>query len=249
VRWLLNSGVHINRKNLRGSTALDILQGQMQVDAAVRINRKNLRRFTDLDILQEQMQVDNNEMKYMLCRAAAVRASSLIPTVKSYEALLKSHCLIYSTYKKLLIWRLRQQKKITNDLRNILVVIVVLFITATYQTALSPPAGGVWQDNYNPPTDNQFNTTFPIIPNNVTSDLSPTPHRVGTVTMKNNDFTLLTSTNGACFVLSAFIILPFVIPIDAISVLCFSPMIFLFVSYVISNAIINPFGPIDWIHF
>ncbi|XP_062146014.1 ankyrin repeat-containing protein BDA1-like [Alnus glutinosa] len=221
VRQLLNAGVHINRKNLWGFTALDIC-----------------------------FQDGNNErsMKCMLCCAGALRASSLA-TVKSCEALLKSHCLIYSTYKKLLIWRLRQQKKITNDLRNMLLVIVVLFITATYQTALSPP-GGVWQDNYNPPTDDQFNSTiFPIIPNNVTSDLSPTPHRVGTVTMKNNYFTLLTGTNAACFVLSAFIILPLLLPLETISFLCFSPMIFLFVSYVISNAVIYPFGPIDWIHF
>ncbi|XP_062146088.1 ankyrin repeat-containing protein BDA1-like [Alnus glutinosa] len=169
VRWLLNARVHINLQNLENRTALDILEGRMEVNNE-----------------QGQMQVNNNEMNEMiqmndmLRRAGALNDYNL-PIVEPHEAFLRSHGPIYSTRGKFSISMLRQRKNMTNDLRNMLLVILVLFITATYQAALSPP-GGVWQDNCNPPTD-QFNTTLPI---NVTRhELSPTPHKAGKVTMNN----------------------------------------------------------------
>ncbi|KAJ4959124.1 hypothetical protein NE237_026235 [Protea cynaroides] len=40
-------------------------------------------------------------------------------------------------------------KNISSDVRNALLVVVVLIVTATYQLGISPP-GGLWQDNYDP---------------------------------------------------------------------------------------------------
>jgi hypothetical protein len=231
VRWLLNARVRINLKNLENCTALDILERRVQV--------KN----------NEMIQMDD-----MLCGAGALKASSH-PAVNSKEAFLKSHGPNDSTYNKLNISIFREQKNMTNDKRNMLLVVVVLFITATYQAALSPP-GGVWQDNYNPPTD-QFNTTSPInvtselsptpptIPINVTRELSPTPHKAGKVTMNKINFGVLIVTNTFCFILS-IVSIKFLLPSDTITRLCFAPMIFLYLSYVISLSIISPFAKISW---
>jgi ankyrin repeat protein len=209
VKWLLGAGVRINRKNSRGFTALDILQ----------VDNNGMK--------------DNSKMKNMLCRAGALSASS-VRTVKSYEAFLKPHSSIYfMTLRKLYIWMLRQQMSMTNDLRNMLMVVVVLFITATYQAALSPP-GGVWQD-----------TTFPI---NVTSEvLSPTPHKAGKVIMNKIFFMGIFIINTLGFVLSAILILFLLLPLDITRFLCFSPMIYLYASYLISCSIISPYEPRNFI--
>jgi hypothetical protein len=203
VKWLLGAGVRINRKNSRGFTALDFLP-----------------------VYNNGMK-DNSKMKNMLCRAGALSASS-VRTVKSYEAFLKSHSSIYSTLRKLYISMLRQQMSMTNDVRNMLLVVVVLFITATYQAALSPP-GGVWQD-----------TTFPI---NVTSELSPTPHKAGKVIMNKIFFMGIFIINTFGFVLSAILILFLLLPLDITRFLCFSPMLYLYASYLISCSIISPYAP------
>jgi len=204
VKWLLGAGVRINLKNSRGFTALDILP----------VDNNGMK--------------DNSKMKNMLCRAGALKSASSVRTVKSYEDFLKSHISIYSTLRKLYISMLRQQKSMKNDERSMLLMVVVLFITATYQAALSPP-GGVWQD-----------TTFPI---NVTSELSPTPHKAGKVIMNKIFFMGIFIINTLVFVLSAILILFLLLPLDITRFLCFSPLIYLYASYLISCSIISPYAP------
>ncbi|XP_062146019.1 ankyrin repeat-containing protein BDA1-like [Alnus glutinosa] len=214
---------------------------RLLLDAGVRGNSKNLRGSTAFDILQVQMQVNNNEMirmKDMLCRARALSASSL-PTVKSYEAFLQSHRPVDTTLRRLYTSMYREHK-MTNELRSMFMVVVVLFITATYQAALSPP-GGVWQDNYNPPTD-QFNSTSAI---NVTSELSPTPHKAGTVTMNKKYFWALGVVNTFCFA-SAFAMIPVLLPFNIFSFFCMLSMVFLYLSYVISLSVIDPSRSNSW---
>jgi hypothetical protein len=204
VKWLLGAGVRINLKNSRGFTALDILP----------VDNNGMK--------------DNSKMKNMLCRAGALKSASSVRTVKSYEDFLKSHISIYSTLRKLYISMLRQQKSMKNDERSMLLMVVVLFITATYQAALSPP-GGVWQD-----------TTFPI---NVTSEHSPTPHKAGKVIMNKIFFMGIFIINTLVFVLSAILILFLLLPLDITRFLCFSPLIYLYASYLISCSIISPYAP------
>ncbi|XP_059441798.1 ankyrin repeat-containing protein BDA1-like [Corylus avellana] len=59
-----------------------------------------------------------------------------------------------------------QRMLMSNDMRNMLVVVAVLLVTIAYQTVLSPP-GGFWQDN-------QFNTIT-----NASSEVNQPPHRAG----------------------------------------------------------------------
>ncbi|KAE8055477.1 hypothetical protein FH972_012317 [Carpinus fangiana] len=118
----------LNWKDKEGNTVLHIAVVRWLLKAGVRINRKNLRGLTALDILQGQMQIDNNEMKAMLVRAGASSGSP--PRVKPYEAFLKSHRgPIYSIYRSKSVIQLRREKRnMTNELPSMLVV-VVLFIT------------------------------------------------------------------------------------------------------------------------
>jgi hypothetical protein len=201
--------------------------------AEVRINSKNLSGLTGLDILQGQMEIDNNEMKAMLVRAGA--SSSSPPTVKPYEAFLKYRAPVHSIFRKAGITLYRERRNMTNEFRSMLLVVVVLFIT-TYQAALSPP-GGVWQDNYNP------SSTFPT--NFTSHELNPDPHKAGKVIMSKTYFSLFSMSNFICFVLSACIIL-ILLPLNFTSLLCFSPMILLYVPYFISFLITTPYSQPLW---
>jgi hypothetical protein len=51
-----------------------------------------------------------------------------------------------SNEEKLYIMFLRLTTNITNDMRNVLLVVAALLFTVSFQAAISPP-GGVWQDN------------------------------------------------------------------------------------------------------
>ena len=123
-------GVDVNVKNLEGKTARDILQGS------------------------EQTQV-GRKIKVMLHRAKALKASSL-PKVTSYADYLRPKV---SRREKFRIRRTREQQTISDERRNVLLVVATLLMTVTYQGILSPP-GGLWQDDYNPGT-NESNTIAP----------------------------------------------------------------------------------------
>jgi hypothetical protein len=158
VRWILDLGAHANLKNLEGFTPLDIA-------------------------VDRQTQVDNQEMRNMLCRAGAKRASSL-PKF-SWEDYFRSPIPIN---EKLFTWFFRQRMLLSNELRNMLLVVSVLLITVAYQIVLSPP-GGFWQDN-------QFNTTAAT---NASREVSQPPHRAGTVIMGRPFFHLLVVINSLSF--------------------------------------------------
>ncbi|KAK9999779.1 hypothetical protein SO802_019382 [Lithocarpus litseifolius] len=110
---------YVNYKNLEGNTALDILEGQ------------------------RTQGVDNSEMRAILERAGALRASSL-PTVTSsyarYLRLPETGLLPLGNIGQLLNFNM------TDESRNALLVIAALLVTVTFQTAITPP-GGLWQDN------------------------------------------------------------------------------------------------------
>jgi len=104
-------------------------------DCRVRVKLKNLEGFTALDIAQGQTQVENQEMRNMLCRAFGSTASSL-PLIPSLEDYLRSPL---SIYEKFCVFFLRQRTKLSNDFRNMLLVVAVLLVTIAYQAILSPP--------------------------------------------------------------------------------------------------------------
>ena len=108
--------VDVNVKNLEGKTARDILQGS------------------------EQTQV-GRKIKVMLHRAKALKASSL-PKVTSYADYLRPKV---SRCEQFRICRTREQHTISDERRNVLLVVATLLMTVTYQGILSPP-GGLWQE-------------------------------------------------------------------------------------------------------
>ncbi|XP_059448973.1 uncharacterized protein LOC132180242 [Corylus avellana] len=130
--------------------------------------------------------VDNQEMRNMLCRAGAKSASSL-PTIVSWADYFRSRL---TRNEKLYRWFLCGKTLLSNDMRNMLLVVAVLLVTIAYQAILSPP-GGFWQDNYIPGNNNQLNITAAA---GASDEVSQPPHQVGTVTMPGHFFPLHVAT-------------------------------------------------------
>ena len=108
------------------------------------INCKNLEGKTALDILQEQPQeVDNSEMRAILERAGALRASSLPTVTSSYARYLRLPEIGDFTMGN--IGQLLNLN-VTDERRNALLVVAALLVTVTFQAAITPP-GGLWQDD------------------------------------------------------------------------------------------------------
>ncbi|GLT93123.1 hypothetical protein SLE2022_109280 [Rubroshorea leprosula] len=104
-------------------------------------NVVNLKGRSALDMLQGQ--VNNNETADTLRRAGCVEAVR-IPAHRTLAESLRSKTSWFETFKRNMA---RQNNKISNDMRNAMLVVAVLILTATYQACLSPP-GGVWQGNF-----------------------------------------------------------------------------------------------------
>jgi hypothetical protein len=201
-------------------------------DCRVRVKLKNLEGFTALDIAQGQTQVENQEMRNMLCRAFGSTASSL-PLIPSLEDYLRSPLPIYEKFG---VFFLRQRTKLSNDFRNMLLVVAVLLVTIAYQAILSPP-GGFWQDN-------QFNITAAT---SVRNEVSQVPHRVGTVTMARQFFPLLVAFNTITFYIPLLLMI-LVLPRGLPSTLLVISFGLLFLSYGTTIAITAPL-PSHWLHY
>jgi hypothetical protein len=210
------------------------------LDCRVLVNLKNLEGFTALDIVEEQTQVDNQEMRKMLCRAGALSTSSL-PKVASFADYLRSPIPIN---EKLYICFFRQRMLMSNDMRNMLLVVAVLLVTVAYQAVLSPP-GGFWQDNYIPGTNTQLNITATTGTRNGASQV--VPHRVGTVTMARHFFHLLLGINTLTFYIPLLLII-LVLPPGLPSFLLIISFGLLFLSYGTSISITAPL-PSYWLHY
>ncbi|GLT66405.1 hypothetical protein SLA2020_387700 [Shorea laevis] len=138
------------------------------------------------------LQGDNQPIKDMLCRTR-------IPRVESLADYLKSPVKFE---EKIYILFLRQKTKITNDTRNILLVVAALLVTITFQIAVNPP-GGVWQDDSAPPTTNTSNSTA--------TGYSPPSHFAGAAIMEPFLFLILAFLNLISFcvtVCTIFVLLP-----------------------------------------
>ncbi|GLT42666.1 hypothetical protein SLA2020_166540 [Shorea laevis] len=103
-------------------------------------NKVNLSGQSALDMLSGQ--VNKSETVDILRQAGCLEAKS-IPTHKTSAESLRTRM---SLLQKLQRTMTRQNNMISNDMRNAMLVVAVLILTATYQTCLTPP-GGVWQGN------------------------------------------------------------------------------------------------------
>ncbi|KAK7817133.1 ankyrin repeat-containing protein bda1 [Quercus suber] len=144
----------LNKKDNEGNTVLHIAVSKNQTEAVrqllawgykfVYVNQKNLEGKTAWDILQGQTQVDNSEMRVMLRDAKAKPASSL-STFNSHPNNQRP-----PYFSRHFVWALtsinREMRNLTEERRNILLMVAVLLATLSFQVVLTPP-GGLWQDN------------------------------------------------------------------------------------------------------
>ncbi|XP_059441855.1 ankyrin repeat-containing protein BDA1-like [Corylus avellana] len=156
----------------------------------VDISAKNIRGYTASDILQGNTpDKQNQQIKYML-RCAKRFSIFHLSRVESFADYLKSPVQID---EKMYIFFLRQRTKMTNDTRNILLVVAALLVTVTFQATLSPP-GGVWQDNKLADT---------IAP---TGAIVEDAHYAGTAIMDEYLFIVLAVLNVISFFITVFTI-------------------------------------------
>ena len=108
------------------------------------VNHTNSEGKTAWDILQEQTQVDNSEIRVMLRDAKAKPASSL-STFNSHPNNQRPAYFL----RRFVHWHTditREMRNLTEERRNILLMVAVLLATLSFQVVLTPP-GGLWQDN------------------------------------------------------------------------------------------------------
>ena len=104
--------------------------------------------------------------------------------------------------------------EISDDRRNVLLVVATLLLTVTYQGVLSPP-GGLWQDDQSPGA-NQTNITLPVIRKFNSS--APLENEAGTpIGLRNFPFWVFLSLNSLTFMLSYSTILYWMVRLSLIS--------------------------------
>lgn len=116
---------------------------RLLLDSGVDIDAKNFEDHTAGEILvkrqEEYSSSSSREISEMLQRAEVTKCARCLRSI------------VLSLEEK---WA-----KISDDRRNVLLVVATLLMTVTYQGLLSPP-GGLWQDDYNPGS-NLPNATIP----------------------------------------------------------------------------------------
>ncbi|CAI9784619.1 unnamed protein product [Fraxinus pennsylvanica] len=219
--WILKTS---NRTVLRGTNEegntvmhLAALTNQTQVMKSlirsVNVNEKNLEGKTALDILKPE----NVEAREILMRAGARDGSSLVDDSTTTENYLKS----YLTRKDLIIkFGAYLDFGMSGNMRNTILVAVVLVATAAFQAALTPPLG-----------ISDIDTT-PVFPS-ITSVYNATTSTNSTSTNFYNKTTRIAKINiffntlafglamGTCFILT----------LDPLQLFLFLPLLLFSASY------------------
>ncbi|XP_071917257.1 ankyrin repeat-containing protein BDA1-like [Coffea arabica] len=145
--WLLRR----NREDVLGfkdehrNTALHIAVETEQAEVVkklihkVKTNSLNSKNLTALDIA---VQKQNLQIKEILQRGGG-RSAALIPPMEVLPQFLRSREGFAERPLRLLIY---MEKEMSFDMRNVILVVAVLIVTAAFQGILQPP-GGFWQGN------------------------------------------------------------------------------------------------------
>ncbi|KAM3322162.1 hypothetical protein P3S67_003313 [Capsicum chacoense] len=167
VKLLIKSMKNINEKNSKGSTALDI---------AMRLTPAEQRR----------------DMKRVLLSSGVSTASSLENDIVLADFLGSRETIS----EKFVKYDVNLRKRLSNDVRNTLLVLAILIATATNQAVISPP-GGVTKgdDSLSPPLNITTTTT------------RGGRDRPGTVVLPKRYFNPIMYTNTICFVISVGLII------------------------------------------
>ncbi|KAF3968490.1 hypothetical protein CMV_007619 [Castanea mollissima] len=222
VGWLLRKWPYwrkiLEQKDVEGNTVLHIAVSRNQTLAVsrllplftrfVNINEKNLEGNTALDILEGQRRqgVDNGEMRVILDRAGALKASSLPTVTSSHEHYLRppGSC----ERAKIIFIGNQVMKGITVEKRNALLVVATLLVTVSYQAVITPP-GGLWQDDL-------FDSNTTDVLRGSKDDLfklnTTAPHRAGSATARRTGaFTIFMIFNSIIF-LSSIVTMTVLVP-------------------------------------
>lgn len=113
----------------------------LYINRSVDINAKNLAGLTALDIIQDQSNQSTNKkhLRQMLLRGGALKADSL-PNVPTYAESLKTKM---SRREKWIISDYRKRLFLSNEDRNIILLVLVLFATGNQQAAPASNTFGV----------------------------------------------------------------------------------------------------------
>ncbi|GKV28506.1 hypothetical protein SLEP1_g37550 [Rubroshorea leprosula] len=212
-------------------------------------NEVNLNGRSALDMLQGQ--VNNTEVVDALRRAGCLEAER-IPVRQTLARSLRTRM---SWSQKLRRTMVRQNNMISSDMRNAMLVVAVLILTATYQACLSPP-GGVWQGNFGdqdsgnprgPSTSSSAPSTPPV------TEPMPVIHKtkLGSVTKSNSskvglsvmstpNFIYFYFINTATFLTTTCAVF-FLLPDKTINLLTLPVMLFI-LCYLLSMTYLAPFS-------
>ena len=190
MKLLVKSGINVNAKNSEGLTALDMLDH------------------------------NSKQVEEILLHGRALKAYSLPSQVTMTDSY---HHLKYSRLsfkERRVIWMTRLNNKTNNDTRGVILVVAALIVTATYQSALSPP-GGLWQETSSA--------------NNATTEF----HRAGKAIMVTGQFFYFYFLNSLTLLATSLVIFV-LLPSDQISWLIFLPLYLFSLCYVLCWVIISP---------
>ncbi|KAF5931866.1 hypothetical protein HYC85_028037 [Camellia sinensis] len=218
------------------------------------INAKNLQQLTALDIAKTLP--NGTEIETTLRRAGALKRSSVVSDLGEF---FKSP----RQWFQALIGRIiQEQREMSLEMRNTILVVAVLIATSTFQAVLQPP-GGVMRGNYTPsPASNttgningtitttnfistnitHFNATIFNDNNNTDTDANPdNPAEIKlTKSMTFGSFFIdFFTLNTVCF-LASITAMIFVLPLRLSSFMLHISMLFLIVSYGIAFYGISP---------
>ncbi|TKY74827.1 Ankyrin repeat-containing protein [Spatholobus suberectus] len=205
-----------------------VIAVRLLIDSKININAKNLEDSTALDIVEiNETQAHSAEIRDTLVRGGALRGFSL-----ATAPLLEEELRAKITFnERIAIFVSRLRKRISNDTRNALLVVAILFATSTYDAVLDPP-GGVYQGessaapsmNYSASLGHRDNATREI---------------VGKVVMKIQTFFWFWCFNSWSFYLSIMMIC-LLMPRGRISVIVTFPLSIFSGCYVFSMVVISP---------
>ncbi|KAJ1380968.1 PGG domain [Sesbania bispinosa] len=207
---------------------------RLLVDSNIDLNAKNVEDMTALDIVEKQPpQPYSAEIRDMLVKAGALRGFAL-----GAEPLPEEELRSKITFnEKVAIWVTRLKRRISNDTRNALLVVAILFATSTYEAALNPP-GGVYQA--------ESGAGSVVSSKRVTNKPSSggggdalQENAAGEAVMKLQTFCLFWSFNTCSFYLSILMIC-LLMPRGRISVIVTSPLALFSGCYVFSMYVISP---------
>jgi hypothetical protein len=156
-----------------------------------------------------------------------LRHARLLSRVCCDRRAMNSHevYLISAVLRKSRMFKLAMQKGIPNELRCILLVVAVLYLTINFQLVLTPP-GGLWQDNCDPDQHNPDGCTV--------------PHQAGKLIMGEHYFHLLYKLNSISFGVTIGLLIILLPWNSLLSLFFLIPMFLLFACYFLSIQIVTP---------